>query len=130
MKRSALFDVVAVYRAPLAVPVTVLSPRGAEVFTTRNVSLGGLAVLGLADPLQLLGSVSVEFTLPGNHEAITGHARVIWSDANGAAGLRFTALDSIGDLRLRQWILARHAEDESERDTAVSAQTHNSATGT
>jgi PilZ domain len=114
MKRSTLFDVVAVYRAPVSVPVTVVSQRGAEMFTTRNVSLGGVAIHGLTDPLQLVGSVSVEFVLPGNRDAITGHARVIWSDTSGSAGLRFTSLDSIGDLRLRQWILAKHAEAESD----------------
>jgi hypothetical protein len=122
MKRSTLFDVVAIYRAPLAVPVTVGSPRGVEELSTRNVSLGGIAVLGLSDPLQLVGSVSVAFKLPGNHDAITGHAQVVWSDASGSAGLRFTSLDSVGDLRLRQWILAKHAEDESEKEPYTLAQ--------
>jgi hypothetical protein len=124
MKRSTLFDVVAVYRAALSVPVTVVSERGAHVFTTRNVSLGGVAIHGLTDPLQLVGSVSVEFVLPGNHDAISGHARVIWSDTSGEAGLRFTSLDSVGDLRLRQWILAKHAEAESDPEAAMTPQQH------
>ena len=124
MKRSTLFDVVAVYRAALSVPVTVVTQRGPQVFTTRNVSLGGVAIHGLTDPLQLVGSVAVEFVLPGNHDAITGRARVIWSDTNGAAGLRFTSLDSIGDLRLRQWILAKHAEAEAEPEGAMASQPH------
>lgn len=126
MRRSPLFDVVSVYRAALAVPVTIACRRGDQVFSTRNVSLGGLAILGLADPLQLVGSVSIAFKLPGSPDAITGHAQVIWSDVSGAAGLRFTSLDSVGDLRLRQWILAKHAEIESENgaDTFIQPKDH------
>ncbi|MGA3213429.1 MAG: sigma 54-interacting transcriptional regulator [Terriglobales bacterium] len=103
------------FRAALTVPVTVVSQRGEHVFTSSNVSLGGIAIIGANDPLHLVGRLSVAFTIPGQKEPITARGHVVWSDTNGAAGVRFSTIDAVAALRLRLWIQERQAEEDGEQ---------------
>src|SRR5208283_2594583 len=103
------------FRAALSVPVTVVTQRGEQAFASVNVSLGGIAISGVSDPSYLAGRLAVAFAIPGQKEPITARAHVVWSDTNGAAGLRFSSIDAVAALRLRLWIQERQAEEDGEQ---------------
>jgi DNA-binding NtrC family response regulator len=99
------------YRASITVPVAISSRRGEEVAQTVNVSSGGLAIEGLESPFQFAGAVSLAFAIPGIAEKFSARAQVVWADANGRAGLRFTEMNEPHASRLGNWLREKQAAE-------------------
>jgi DNA-binding NtrC family response regulator len=99
------------YRASIAVPVAIGSRRGEETVQTMNLSTGGMAIEGVQNPFQFTGEVTLAFSIPGLAAKFSARAQVVWSDANGRAGLRFTALEGHLARRLSGWLQEKQAEE-------------------
>ena len=99
------------YRAAIAVPITITSRQGEEVSETVNISTGGLAIHGIKNPFQFAGGVSVKFSIPGIAEEFSAQAHIVWADAGGNAGLRFTALDDAAAARLNAWLQEKRSTE-------------------
>ena len=99
------------FRATLGVPVAIVSRHGEQTATSLNVSAGGMAVQTAGGLAQLEGTLLARFSIPGQDEPLSAHAQVMWTDAQGRAGLRFTAMDDAEAWRLRQWLLEQQDEE-------------------
>jgi DNA-binding NtrC family response regulator len=99
------------FRATLGVPVTIVSRHGEQVATSLNISGGGIAVQTVAGVSQLEETLLARFSIPGQDKPISAHAQVMWTDTQGRAGLRFTALADAEALRLQQWLRDQQAEE-------------------
>jgi ActR/RegA family two-component response regulator len=88
-------------RLPLTQLAYALIDEGKQIIV-ENISEGGMAVQ--AEEQLANGSLrSVRFTLP-NNQTISGEAEVVWSDAAGRAGLKFTAISNEDVAKLSRWI--------------------------
>ena len=76
--------------------------------TVLNLSEGGLQVRS-SKPLALASGALVSLSLPGG-TAIRANCELMWSDASGAAGLRFLAFSENGKTRLANWLSSRSTE--------------------
>ncbi len=108
------------FRATVAVPISIVSPHGEQVLTSRNVSAGGLGVQGVIEATRLEGELSVEFVLPGEQDRISAHAQLVWSDAQGRAGMRFTGMEDACAQRMQQWLHEKQAEESWTAGTSLS----------
>jgi hypothetical protein len=70
---------------------------------TTNISQTGLA-LECPAPLIEGESVQVQFRLPHSNKPSSFHAQVIWTAANGKAGLAFTRMRAVDRDTLTEWI--------------------------
>jgi hypothetical protein len=58
------------------------------------------------EPVRPQSNVSFRCTLPGSDQ-VHGHADVIWSDAEGHAGMFFSRMSLSGQKHLRDWLHQR-----------------------
>jgi CheY-like chemotaxis protein len=72
----------------------------------RDVSEHGIA-LHAVEPLPRSRNVGVRFLLPGTQHKVESLCEVIWSEADGRAGLFFSSLTPQSRKHLKQW-LAQH----------------------
>jgi two-component system, NtrC family, response regulator AtoC len=93
------------FRASVELPVKVHAESGFFELHTLNVSVGGMAVEGVGEPFRLSGELKVECTLPAGFGLIVAQGRMVWADAHGKAGIRFTDLPSHCRDALNQWLL-------------------------
>jgi ActR/RegA family two-component response regulator len=70
-----------------------------------NLSEHGMAIR-TTEPVRPQSNVSFRCTLPGSDQ-INGHADVIWSDAEGHAGMFFSRMSLSAQKRLRDWLHQR-----------------------
>jgi ActR/RegA family two-component response regulator len=70
-----------------------------------NLSEHGMA-LRTTEPLRLQSGVSFRCSLPGT-EQLHGQADVIWSDADGHAGMFFSRMSLSAQKHLREWLRQR-----------------------
>ncbi len=110
-------------RYPVRLPVFLsfgqVLDRRAEAF---NVSLGGLG-LRLCDPIEEEDDiVHVRFWLPECPTPIQARAEIAWSDRQGNAGLRFTAMSESCLAALARWLqhLAVTTSSAADRELALS----------
>ena len=68
-----------------------------------NVSLGGIG-LRLRDPIDADELVHVRFWIPECATSIQARGEIAWSDLEGNAGLRFTAMSARSLAALTQWL--------------------------
>jgi len=74
--------------------------------TLDNLSEGGMGIK-VTEAVVIAGLVRFQFRLDGAMRAIDGKAEVVWSDAEGRAGLRFTQLDPASQKKLIRWLTER-----------------------
>jgi DNA-binding NtrC family response regulator len=99
------------FRAAVTVPITITSRQGEAVVETANISSGGMAVQGIQNPFQFAGGVSVSFVIPELEKAFSAQAQIVWADATGKAGLRFTAMEEADATRLNSWLQTKRTEE-------------------
>jgi DNA-binding NtrC family response regulator len=99
------------FRAALDVPVFIHTKWGKE-FELRCVNLasGGLAVSGLANPLDCSGDLQIRFTMPEGL-AVEAVGRIAWADVRGKAGIRFTEITPALVAKLQHWIADKQQEE-------------------
>jgi hypothetical protein len=69
----------------------------------RDVSEHGLA-LQAVEPLTNRHDIGVRFLLPGTQHKVEARCEVIWSEADGRAGLFFSQLTPPSQKHLRLWL--------------------------
>jgi DNA-binding NtrC family response regulator len=99
------------FRAAIKVPIVITSRQGEEKVETSNISTGGMAIEGIQNPFQFAGGVTVRFSIPGIVEEFSAQAQIVWADATGHAGLRFTAVDDTTAARLNTWLQEKRAQE-------------------
>ncbi len=87
-------------RLPVFLSFGQVLDRRAEAF---NVSLGGLG-LRLRDPVQEDEIVHVRLWVPECATPIQARGEIAWSDCQGNAGIRFTAMSQGSLAALAQWL--------------------------
>ena len=78
----------------------------------RDVSEHGVA-LQAVEPLTRSHDVGVRFLLPGTQHKVEAICEVIWSEADGRAGLFFNELTPQSRRYLRQWLAERRPNPEN-----------------
>ena len=100
------------FRAELDGPVLLRASSGSEVKAHGiNVSITGIGVSDVAEPLRFTGIIDIVFTLEDGQPAIEAKAKMSWADAQGHAGLRFVSMASEAERRLNQWLQTRRQEE-------------------
>ena len=93
------------FRASVDLPVRVHAESGFFTLHTLNISAGGVALDGIGEPFRLSGDLKLEFNLPGGFGQIVAVGRMVWADAHGKAGVRFSELPSECRNVLNRWLL-------------------------
>jgi len=99
------------FRAPLDVPVHVQTKLGELSAHSVNVSLGGIAVSGIAEPLKCSGVLELRFPLAGRGLEIVAKGRMAWADVRGKAGIRFTEMAPEMITELKRWITEKQEQE-------------------
>ncbi len=99
------------FRATLDLPVFLSTPDGEFTARALNVSAGGMALDGIAKPLQLSSGFKLRFTLPDTLETIETDARMVWADPEGKTGIRFVDFHDESQARLKSWLKERQLEE-------------------
>jgi transcriptional regulator with AAA-type ATPase domain len=77
------------HRKELQIPLSISTGSGRTfAAASRNLGLGGLGVQ-VRPPLDAAEQLSVAFTLPGSRRRLEVDGVVVWSQADGMAGIRF-----------------------------------------
>jgi CheY-like chemotaxis protein len=102
-------------RVPVQIPITLILDNGAgpQQSTSSDLGEGGMAVQ-LARRPKNVGSMRIQFTLPGTNILMNSHAEFAWENSEGLAGLRFLDLSPENSTRLKNWLVSQ--SPESERD--------------
>ena len=90
------------FRHPLYVPIAVVRDGQEHRLTTLNLSEGGAAIRAHQsfDTGTLVG---FRFALPTGHE-VDGRGEIVWSNDDGAMGLRFHAIKDEVKAYLMRWL--------------------------
>lgn len=99
------------FRATLDLPVYISTAEGEFTARALNVSVGGMALDGVAKPLQLSNGFKLRFTLPDTLEIIETDARMVWADPEGKTGIRFVEFHEESQSRLKSWLKERQLEE-------------------
>ena len=102
-------------RIPVETPVTIQVNDGAGQLraVTTDLGEGGMAVQ-LAHRPKNLGTVAVQFPLPGSDHLIECTVQVAWENPGRQLGLRFVDLASETRDRLKAWLESRAPEFEQD----------------
>lgn len=99
------------FRADLESPVVLRAANGHEIKARgMNVSVTGIGVREVAEPLRFTGIIDVVFSLQEG-QTIEAKGKMTWADAQGHAGIRFVSMPSDAERRLNQWLQARRQEE-------------------
>ncbi len=90
------------FRHPLYVPIAVVSDSHEHRLTTLNLSEGGAAVRA-HQPFDTGTLVAFRFALPTGLD-IEGRGEVVWSNDDGAMGLRFHTMKDDAKTHLMHWL--------------------------
>lgn len=90
------------FRHPLYVPIAVVRDSQEHRLTTLNLSEGGAAVRA-HQPFDTGTLVGFRFALPTGLD-IEGRGEVVWSNDDGAMGLRFHSVKDEGKTHLMRWL--------------------------
>ena len=74
-----------------------------DLYEVLDISEGGVAVQ-CASPLEVDKQIEIGLDLAESSEQFTAKARVVWSNANGRAGLGFSSLAEPVQRSLREWL--------------------------
>src|ERR1700730_10866681 len=102
-------------RIPVETPVTIQVNDGAGQMraVSSDIGEGGIAVQ-LANRPKNLGSVTVQFSLPGTQDNIECASEVAWENPGRQIGLRFLNLAPAMLDRLNAWLESRAPEFEQD----------------
>src|SRR5216684_1121252 len=102
-------------RIPVETPVTIQVNDGAGQLraVTTDLGEGGMAVQ-LAHRPKNLGSLAIQFSLPGSEAGIECTAQVAWENPGRQLGLRFVDLAPETRNRLKAWLESRAPEFEDD----------------
>lgn len=100
------------FRANLEGAVVLRSANGHEIKAQgMNVSVTGIGVCEVAEPLRFTGIIDVVFLLQEGQPGIEAKGKMTWADAQGHAGIRFVSMPSEAERRLNQWLQTRRQEE-------------------
>ena len=91
--------------------LTNFSTSGMSDSLIANVSIGGLGVLGLENPITSTGALDLSFTLPGVPSQINVQGTLVWANVQKMAGIRFTQLAPETQRVLREWLIQKQNEE-------------------
>ena len=97
------------FRVRLETTAILKNGTGEFVAKTTNVSAVGIAIQ-TDPPINHSGTVDIRFSLPDVPEPIKIQGEIVWADSQGAAGIRFNAMDGASQQALKRW-LASQKED-------------------
>ena len=102
-------------RIPVEAPVTLQVNDGAGQLraVTTDLGEGGMAIQ-IAHRPKNLGSVTVQFSLPGSEDNIECKAQVAWENPGRQVGLRFVDLAPEVRNRLNAWLESRAPEFDQD----------------
>jgi len=102
-------------RIPVEAPVTLQVNDGAGQLraVTTDLGEGGMAIQ-IAHRPKNLGSVTVQFSLPGSEDSIECKAQVAWENPGRQVGLRFVDLAPEVRDRLNAWLESRAPEFDQD----------------
>jgi len=102
-------------RIPIETPVTIQVNDGAGQLraATTDLGEGGMAIQ-LAHRPKKLGSLAIQFSLPGTQDDIECTAQVAWENPGRQVGLRFVDLAPEMSDRLKAWLESRAPEFEED----------------
>jgi c-di-GMP-binding flagellar brake protein YcgR len=102
-------------RVPVETPVTIQINDGAGQLraVASDIGEGGMAIQ-LAHRPQKIGSVAVQFSLPGTQDNIECNAEVAWENPGRQVGLRFLNLPPAMLERLNAWLESHAPEFEQD----------------
>ena len=100
------------FRVRLETLATLKNGTGEFVATTTNISAVGIAIQS-EKPIQHSGDVDVCFNLPNVAEQIQIQGEIVWADSQGAAGIRFNAMDTSSRQALKKWLAAQKQDAAS-----------------
>jgi c-di-GMP-binding flagellar brake protein YcgR len=102
-------------RIPVEAPVTLQVNDGAGQLraVTTDLGEGGMAIQ-IAHRPKNLGSVTVQFSLPGSEDTIECKAQVAWENPGRQVGLRFVDLAPEVRDRLNAWLESRAPEFDQD----------------
>ncbi len=90
------------FRHPVYLPIAVACENEEHRLTTLNLSEGGAAIRGHR-PLDSGTLVTFRFALPTAHE-IAGQGEIVWSNEEGAMGVRFHIMKEDCKIYLLRWL--------------------------
>ena len=100
------------YRGKVQFPVRLKTAQGEELTVTAvNLSSRGMGVEGLTRPAQCDGVVETSFEVPGEDLHITAKARIMWSESQGRAGIRFVSMAGEELSKLQNWANRKMQEE-------------------
>lgn len=89
-------------RAEMMTPVTLThGPQATAI--TNNISVGGMAVCRLAQPLPIGATAMLRFEVPGHAQPIRATGTVVWTDQD-RAGIAFAALPPSDHVTLESFL--------------------------
>src|ERR1700680_3712281 len=102
-------------RIPVETPVTLQVNDGAGQLraVTTDLGEGGMAIQ-LAHRPKNLGSMAIQFSLPGSEDVIACTSQVAWENPGRQVGLRFVDLAPEIRDRLKAWLESRAPEFEQD----------------
>jgi CheY-like chemotaxis protein len=94
------------YRHPVDLFVTIRDEKRKQppqYFAAQNLSEGGLG-LERAAALKIGMPVSLHFQVPEIKHVVEGTAKIAWVGPDGRAGVTFTEIPRISQIKLREWL--------------------------
>jgi len=93
------------FRYTIEVPVEVVTASGDRFqFETRNVSCGGICLKGAQALPRTGGTLSIRLSLPDCDTPVEAVGKLVWTDREGTAGIRFVNAPRSTQLALNNWL--------------------------
>ena len=106
------------FRSRVELPVTLKNSHGHEVCVQGvNLSIGGMGLDGVTEPMRFAGLLDLSFVLPGGQTLFQAKARMVWVGREGRVGIRFEVIEPALFEQLQQWTNKR-MKDEGWEFTA------------
>ncbi len=99
------------FRYSLEIPVEIAAGGKRFQFKSRNVSCGGLCLQGAQELPRLGGDLSIRFHLPECDTTIEAKGRIVWTDHEGAVGIRFLNAPQHSQIVLNQWLKEKQEKE-------------------
>ncbi len=108
-------------RVPTTLQARMIHKRNAQQVIIVDLSDSGAAVKCDAKNLSSPGSLTLEFSLPGEREAIQATSELVWQGSEGYVGLRFLDMASTARRRLLHWLKQQPTGKKTQFAAAMAA---------
>ena len=106
------------FRSRVELPVTLKNSHGHEVCVQGvNLSIGGMGLDGVTEPMRFAGLLDLSFVLPESQTLFQAKARMVWVGREGRVGIRFAVIEPALFEQLQHWTNKR-MKDEGWEFTA------------